>query len=513
MRSENFTDKKSRRKPAALDISGMVYGKVPPQARDLEAAILGWIMLTPAAQSFERVYEFLKPESFYLDAHQRIFSAMVDLAGKSFPIDSATVCNRLREREELELVGGPYFLATLSNNVVSDRIEHDCMIVQQMYLKRKLIMICGESMSNAYEDSMDPFELLDEHDKAFTELTTGSITTPYAHLESEIDKAMLRMDELRKQESHITGIPSGFPSIDKTTHGWQDTDLVILAARPAVGKTALALNFARNAAMATINPAWVLFFSLEMSKQQLTNRKISSETEIWLDKISHGMLDEAQMSSIWNNPRLKALKRAPIFIDDTAAISLLEIRAKVRRLYASMKKNPNYLNRKGLVIIDYLQLMSGSGDKKSNNREQEISTISRGLKGLAKEIGIPIIALSQLSREVEKRKGESKMPQLSDLRESGAIEQDADMVAFIYRPEYYNVTTDEMGESNTGETHIRIAKHRNGTLDTIKLRALLHIQKFVEYEESALPLVPIQKAKETWQSSFENKQDRDLFDS
>jgi replicative DNA helicase len=263
--------------------------------------------------------------------------------------------------------------------------------------------------------------------------------------------------------------------MDRVTYGWQQTDLIILAARPAVGKTAFALNLARNAALNPTKPTGVAFFSLEMSAAQLVQRILSAESEIMLEKISRGRLEDHEVQQLYKKG-IERLQKAPLFIDDSAALNIFELRAKARRLVSK--------HNVGLIIIDYLQLMSGSSENRNTNREQEISTISRNLKGLAKELKVPIIALSQLSREVEKRKDGNKMPQLSDLRESGAIEQDADMVMFLYRPEYYDITTNEMGESNKGETHVRIAKHRNGSLETIKLRAMLHIQKFVEDEGS-----------------------------
>jgi replicative DNA helicase len=262
--------------------------------------------------------------------------------------------------------------------------------------------------------------------------------------------------------------------LDKVTYGWQPTDLIILAARPSVGKTAFALNLARSAALDPHKPTAVGFFSLEMSSAQLVQRILSAESEIWLEKIARGKLEEHEMKQLYKRG-IERLSKAPIFIDDSAALNIFELRAKCRRL-----KNKHNI---GIIIIDYLQLMSGSADRNSN-REQEISKISRDLKGLAKELQVPIIALSQLSREVEKRKEGNKMPQLSDLRESGAIEQDADMVMFLYRPEYYDITANEFGENNKGETHVKIAKHRNGSLETIKLKALLHIQKFIEDESS-----------------------------
>jgi replicative DNA helicase len=250
-------------------------------------------------------------------------------------------------------------------------------------------------------------------------------------------KTIQRIEDLRHRNEDITGVPSGFPSLDRVTYGWQNTDLIILAARPAVGKTALALNLARNAALHPSKPTPVAVFSLEMSAGQLVQRILSAESEIWLEKISRGKMEEHEMKQLYQKG-IQRLAQAPIFVDDTAALNIFELRAKCRRL-----KN---LNNIGLIIIDYLQLMSGTGENRNGNREQEISTISRGLKALAKELQVPIIALSQLSREVEKRKDGNKMPQLSDLRESGAIEQDADMVCFIYRPEYYDVTSNEMGE-------------------------------------------------------------------
>jgi replicative DNA helicase len=268
-------------------------------------------------------------------------------------------------------------------------------------------------------------------------------------------------------------VPSGFSSLDRVTYGWQNSDLIILAARPSVGKTALALNLARNAALHSTKPTSVAIFSLEMSAGQLVQRILAAESEIPLEKIARGKMEEHEMQQLYKKG-IQRLANAPLYIDDTAALNIFELRAKCRRL-----KNKHNV---GLIIIDYLQLMSGTGENRNSNREQEISTISRNLKSLAKELQIPILALSQLSREVEKRKEGNKMPQLSDLRESGAIEQDADMVMFIYRPEYYDITANEFGESNKGETIIRIAKHRNGSLETLKLKGLLHIQKFIDWE-------------------------------
>jgi replicative DNA helicase len=471
MELTNFNkDRKARRK-GSIDLSTMVYGKVPPQAKDLEEAVLGAIMLEKSA--FDTVVEILKPECFYVDANQRIFRAMLSLQQKNQPIDILTVVEELKTKDELEMVGGPYYVTKLTNAVVSSaNIDAHSRIILQKFIQRELIRISGEIISESYEDSTDVFDLLDEAESKLFEITNNHLRKNFDSIDSVLVKTVQRIEDMRNRTEDITGVPSGFSSLDKVTYGWQPSDLVILAARPAVGKTAFALNLVRNAALSPSKPTPVAFFSLEMSSAQLVQRILSAESEIWLEKISRGKMEEHEMKQLYAKG-IQKLAQAPIFIDDTAALNVFELRAKARRL-----KNKHNI---GLIIIDYLQLMSGGGGK-NQNREQEISTISRNLKTLAKELMVPIIALSQLSRAVETRKEGNKMPQLSDLRESGAIEQDADMVMFIYRPEYYDITSNEMGESNKGETHIRIAKHRNGSLETIKLRALLHIQKFEEMD-------------------------------
>ncbi len=457
----------ARRKPS-IDVSTMVYGKVPPQAKDLEEAVLGAIMLEKSG--FDTVIEILKPECFYVESHQRIFMACQSLAAKSSPIDILTVVEELRLKEELEIVGGPYFVTKLTNTVVSSaNIEAHARIILQKFIQRELIRISGEIIGDAYEDSTDVFDLLDDAESKLFEITNNHLKKNFDDMNTVLVKTINRIEDLRNKNEDISGVPSGFATLDKVTNGWQPTDLIILAARPAVGKTAFALNLARNAALHPTKPVGVGLFSLEMSSSQLVQRILSAESEIHLEKISRGKLEDYEVQQLYTRG-INKLTKAPIFIDDSAALNIFELRAKCRRLV-----NKHGI---GLIIIDYLQLMSGSSDK-GQNREQEISSISRNLKGLAKELSVPIIALSQLSRAVETRK-ESKMPQLSDLRESGAIEQDADMVMFLYRPEYYDITSNEMGESNKGETHVRIAKHRNGSLETIKLKALLHIQKFID---------------------------------
>ncbi|MDE3235317.1 MAG: replicative DNA helicase [Bacteroidota bacterium] len=467
----NLNRDKKRRK-GSIDLSTMVYGKVPPQAKELEEAVLGAIMLEKSA--FDSVIDTnLKAECFYVEAHQIIFKAMQDMQQRGIPIDILTVVEELKRKDQLDQVGGPYYVTRLTNTVVSTaHIDAHARIILQKFIQRELIRISGEIIGDAYEDSTDVFDLLDESETKMFNITNNYLKKNFEDMGSVLAKTINRIDELRTKTEDISGVPSGFSTLDRVTYGWQPTDLIILAARPSVGKTAFALNLARHAALNPVKPTPVGFFSLEMSASQLVQRILSAESEIHMEKISRGKLEDHEYQQL-HAKGIKRLETAPLYIDDTAALNIFEFRAKARRLVNK--------HGVGIIIIDYLQLMSGSGEKNSN-REQEISTISRNLKALAKELNIPIIALSQLSRAVETRK-ESKMPQLSDLRESGAIEQDADMVMFIYRPEYYENYTNENGEDNRGETHIKIAKHRNGSLETIKLRALLHFQKFEEWQE------------------------------
>ena len=467
-------DRKQKRR-SSLDLGTMVYGKVPPQAKDLEEAILGAIMLEKRA--FDTVVEILKPECFYVEAHQRIFSAMQNLANKSQPIDILTVAEELRSREELEMIGGPYYVTKLTNSVVSSaHVDAHARIVLQKFIQRELIRISGEIIGDAYEDSTDVFDLLDDAETKLFEITNNHLRKDYNSIDTVLVNTIKRIEDLRQRNEDVTGVPSGFSGLDRVTYGWQNTDLIILAARPAVGKTAFALNLARNAVMHSTKPTPVALFSLEMSAGQLVQRILSAESEIWLEKIARGKMEEHEMKQLYARG-IQRLSQAPLFIDDTPALNIFELRAKCRRL-----KNKHNI---GMIIIDYLQLMSGTNENRGSNREQEISNISRNLKGLAKELNVPIIALSQLSRAVEQRGARegSRIPQLSDLRESGAIEQDADLVMFLYRPEYYDINSNAEGENIKGLTEVKIAKHRNGTLETVKLKALLHIQKFTNWDE------------------------------
>jgi replicative DNA helicase len=448
----------------------MLFGKLPPQAKDIESAILGAIMVE--SNKLSDVLDIIQtPECFYVDANKRIYNAIRSLFDKGTPIDFMTVCEELKRTSELEIVGGYYYVTSLTKDVIStSHVEEHARIVMQKFIMRELIRMSGEVISDAYEDSTDVFDLLDKAESNLYEITDKHLRKNFNSISNIVMNTFKEIQENKNKNEDITGIPSGFKDLDKLTGGWQKTDLIILAARPAVGKTAFALNLVMNAAMSKSKPTPVAFFSLEMSAGQLVKRMLSATTEVMLEKISKGNLEEYEIVQL--QQRMSRLSEAAIFIDDQAALNIFELRAKCRRL-----KQRHDL---GMVIIDYLQLMTASIDK-GGNREQEISKISRELKALAKELEIPIIALSQLNRSVESR-GTSKVPQLSDLRESGAIEQDADMVMFLYRPDYY---TTSGGSSNpnevasvAGETWINVAKHRNGQTDVVKVVAELAYQKF-----------------------------------
>src|SRR6476619_3664557 len=341
-------DKKNRRK-SSPDLSTMVYGKVPPQARDLEEAVLGAIMLEKNA--FDVVIEILKPECFYVDAHQRIYRAMQGLAQKNKPIDILTVSEELKTREELDMVGGAYYVTKLTNAVVSSaHIEAHARIILQKFIQRELIRISGEIIGDAYEDSTDVFDLLDDAETKLFEITNNHLRKNFDTIDSVLVKTIQRIEDLRHKNKDISGVPSGFKTLDRITYGWQPTDLIILAARPSVGKTAFALNLARNAALHPTKPTAVGFFSLEMSASQLVQRILSAESEILLEKIARGKLEEHEMKQLYAKG-IEKLASAPIHIDDTAALNIFELRAKCRRL-----KNKHNV---GLIIIDYLQLMSG----------------------------------------------------------------------------------------------------------------------------------------------------------
>ena len=458
---------RSLRRKQQADLSTFVFGRIPPQARDLEEAVLGALMLEKDALT--AVIDFLKPESFYVEAHQKIFTAIQRLFARNEPVDILTVTDDLRKSGELDEVGGAFYITTLTNRVASSaNIEYHSRIIAQKFIQRELIRISSEIIKNAYEDTTDVFELLNYAEKNIYEITDRNLRRNYQPIGQLVHKSMQEIDEIRKHNDSVTGVPSGFAHLDRFTSGWQKSDLIVIAARPGMGKTSFVLSLARNAAIDFKKP--VALFSLEMASVQLTNRLLSAETEIPADKIRRGNLEEHEWKQLLH--QTNALSNASLFIDDTAAINIFELRAKARRL--KMQHDIQ------LIIIDYLQLMSGTGERNSN-REQEISNISRSLKSIAKELEIPVIALSQLNRLVETRGGD-KRPQLSDLRESGAIEQDADMVIFLYRPEYYKITQDADGNSTAGVAEVIIAKHRNGATGSIPLRFIDKFAKFSSME-------------------------------
>lgn len=441
------------------------FGKLPPQALELEEAVLGAIMLEKDALT--SIIEDLQSEMFYKDAHQRIYSAVRVLFADNEPIDILTVSNKLKSTGELEMVGGYVYLATLTKRVSSSaNIEFHARIIIEKYIQRRLIEMSSKIIKDAYEDTTDVLNLLDEAQNSLFDLVESNFKRGIRPIVEVIGQAIDQIEKAKKNKSGISGIPTGFTQLDNITGGFQNSDLLILAARPGVGKTALALSFLRNMAIKYKRP--VAFFSLEMPATQLVMRLMSAEAEISSENLRTGRVTDAEMTALNNN--LKKLSEAPIYIDDTAGLTLFELRAKCRRLKTQYDIE--------FVAIDYLQLMSGGQDF-SFNREQQISSISRGLKALAKELNIPILALSQLSRKVEERGGEKK-PQLSDLRESGAIEQDADIVMFIYRPEYYNESVEGNPE---GFTELCISKHRNGRTADIPIQ---FISKFVKFTDSDL---------------------------
>lgn len=443
-------------------------GKLPPQAIEMEEAILGAMLLEKEALA--TVIDILKQDSFYKEQNGRVFGAIKALFMRSEPVDILTVTQELKRTGELEIVGGAYYVSALTNRIASSaNIEFHARIVSQKYLQRELIRISTETIRNAYEDSTDVFELLDETTANIFNIVEGNTKKQHKKMSTLIGESIVEIEEAGKKDG-LLGVPSGFTSLDRLSGGWQRSDLLIVAARPGMGKTAFVAALAKNAAVDFQKP--VAIFSLEMSGTQLTKRLISLETEILHEKILKGNLSDEEFVQM--NARLKNLSVAPIYIDDTAALSIFELRAKARRLVETQKVE--------LIIIDYLQLMTVGGDFKGN-REGEISTISRGIKGLAKELKIPIIALSQLSRQTENRAGSNKKPQLSDLRESGAIEQDADMVMFIYRPEYYGMEVDENNESVKGVAEIIIAKNRHGAIQSVYLKWISQFMKFADLSE------------------------------
>ena len=471
MEKKQALEYKKTPNPAVINLQ---QGRIPPQALELEEAVLGAMLIDK--KGVDEVIDILQPDAFYKTAHQKIFEAIFQLFQDSQPVDLLTVSSELRKKGKLETVGGEFYLVQLSQRVASSaHIEFHARIILQKFIQRSLIKISNEIIESSYKESTDVFDLLDEAESKLYDITQGNIKKSSESAQSLVIEAKKRIEEISKRDG-LSGVSTGFEKLDKLTSGWQPSDLIIIASRPGMGKTALTLSMARNIAVTKQIP--VAFFSLEMSSVQLITRLISAETGLSSEKLRTGKLADHEWQQL--NVKVTDLEKAPLFIDDTPSLSIFDLRAKARRLSSQHGIK--------LIVVDYLQLMTAGTSTKSGNREQEISTISRNLKALAKELNIPVIALSQLSRAVETRGG-TKRPMLSDLRESGAIEQDADIVSFIYRPEYYNIDEwdDDERSPSEGQAELIVAKHRNGGLDNIRLKFIGHLGKFEDLDSFDSP--------------------------
>lgn len=450
--------------------------KIQPQDKEIEDAVLGALMLERDAYAI--VCDLLRPESFYDPGNQKIYAAINKLGVMQQPIDMLTVTQQLRADGALDDVGGPVRISELTSNVASAaHIEYHARIVAQKFLARRLISFCSEIEKKSFDESYDIDDLLHEAEGKLFEISQGNLKKDFTQIDPVINSAMEQIEAAGKRESGLSGLQTGFHNLDKLTSGWQNSDLIIIAARPAMGKTAFVLSMAKNMAVDYNTP--VAIFSLEMSNLQLVNRLISNVCEIEGEKIKSGRLSRQEWEQL--NSRVRSLFSAPLYVDDSPSLSILELRTKARRLVKEHGVK--------IIIIDYLQLMNATG-MKFGSREQEVSMISRSLKQLAKELNIPVIALSQLSRKVEERNDGNKRPQLSDLRESGAIEQDADIVCFIHRPEYYTrSTTDAENRDIRGMAEFIVAKHRSGSVDDIEMT---FVARFARFQNRSEPM-PFEK--------------------
>ncbi len=471
----NSSNSSSSRKPRNSAPIDNTYGHLQPQALDIERAVLGALMIDKDA--FTVVSDVLRPETFYEPRHQKIYHAIQTLNIDQRPVDIMTVTDQLAREGTLEEVGGGAYVVELSSLVASSaNISYHAKILSQKYLLRELISFASRVESSAFDETTDVDELMQTAEGKLFELSQKNVKQEYTQIDPVLDEAVRQLQKAAENKGGITGVPSGFRKLDKITSGWQPSDLVIIAGRPAMGKTSFALSIAKNIVTAP-TPQPVAFFSLEMSNVQLVNRLISNVCEIPGNKILSGQLAPDEWERFDKN--LRRLTGAPLYVDDTPGLSIFELRTKARRL----------VREKGikLLMIDYLQLMNANGTR-FTNRQEEVSTISRALKGLAKELNIPVLALSQLNRGLEQREGiEGKRPQLSDLRESGAIEQDADMVLFVHRPEYYRIYKDEHGNDLTGMAQIIIAKHRKGATGDVILRFRGEYTRFSNPEDEPAP--------------------------
>ena len=448
-------------------------GKMPPNAVDIERLVIGTFLIDK--KGLDHSIDLLKPDNFYDPRHQVIFEAIVKLFEANLPVDLMTVIQELKKEEKLNLAGGDHYIIDLTMGVSSSaHIEYHVRVILEKYILRSLINVSANVIDNSYKESTDVFELLDQAEKSFFDITNGTIKKGFDTANSLVKQAIDTIVALKDKQG-LSGVPSGFTDLDKETGGWQNSDLIMIAARPATGKTAFILSMARNIVVENKIP--LALFSLEMASVQLITRMIASETRISSDKLRKGTLDDEEWQRLFSN--VTELENAPLFIDETPSLSVFDFRAKCRRLVMQHGVR--------VIMVDYLQLMTAnSGGKGGGNREQEIATISRSLKAIAKELNVPVIALSQLSRTVESRPG--KRPQLSDLRESGAIEQDADIVSFIFRPEYYKIATwdnDPEGEESSTENQAEliIAKHRNGATADVRLAFMKNFARFGDLDQ------------------------------
>lgn len=494
------TSKTSKRVPQTtiIKVGANEAGKLPPQAQELEDSVLGALMIEKDA--YGTVADLLRPEVFYKDQNRMVYEAIRELAAKDLPIDILSVGEKMRNQGTLEKAGGAVYLADLTRRVASTaHLRYHAEIIAKKATARDLIAMAAQIEEKAFDETQDIDELMQDAEAGIFEITQRSQKRDVTQIDPVIEEAFARMEKAEKNTGSISGIPSGFEKLDKITSGWQTPDLVIIAARPAMGKTAFVLSMAKHMAVDRNIPTAI--FSLEMSNVQLVNRLIMNVCELEGDKIKTGKMSREDKLRL--NAKINIMKGKPLYMDDTPSLSIFELRSKARKLVHDHGVR--------IIIIDYLQLMNAQGSS-FGSREQEVSIISRGLKGLAKELDIPIIALSQLNRGVEARQGvEGKTPQLSDLRESGAIEQDADMVCFIHRPEYYHLYNDDKtGKDLRGLAQIIVAKHRNGATDSIWLRFRGKYAKFQNEDEAydpnelESPVIPDNGGGMTISSSMNN---------
>ena len=468
--NNNNSNRRRQRTPQPVDNT---YGHLQPQALDVEKTVLGALMIDKDA--YRVVCEILHPESFYEPRNQKIYAAIRELSMKEKPVDIVTVTDQLSKSGDLEDVGGPVYIAELSGRVASSaNIEYHANIIAQKFLARQLISFASDVETKAFDETIDVDDLMQHAEGALFELSQKNMKKDYTQVDPVIKNALDIISKAAANTDGLTGVPTGYHKLDEYTSGWQSSDLVIIAGRPAMGKTSFALSLAKNIAADYKQP--VAFFSLEMSNVQLVDRLISNVCEIQGSHLQSGQLTPDEWDRL--DKRINGLYGSPLFVDDTPGLSVFELRTKARRLVREHGVK--------LIMIDYLQLMNANGMRFSS-RQEEVSTISRSLKGLAKELDIPILALSQLNRGVESREGlEGKRPQLSDLRESGAIEQDADMVLFVHRPEYYHIYQDDNGRDLHGMAQIIIAKHRKGATGDVLLTFRGEYTRFENPEDTRL---------------------------